>query len=228
MNHWIRNLLALCALVAFAACGGPQPLPTIAPNAEVTVDGLYRMDNTVMALAYAKPDLDLSPYTAFILEPVEVAYQKDPLGRRRSSPNENFALSESQMADLKRMFQEEVQEALTDGDGYRLVRDPAPNVAIISPYLIDLVVRVPTDRPGGRTDMYADSYGEVTMVVELRDSESNEILVRVGDRQDPTRSTYELAEVSTTFIRSDVTRLFRHWATTMRERLDQIRAVASN
>jgi len=225
----LQKHIALGALLTMAACSSnPPPLPTIAPGQEVTIDGLYQMDNTVFALGYAKPDLDLSQYTAFILDPVEVAYKKDPGNRRRTSPDQNFALSEQQMAELKQIYQDEVEEALTENDGVELVSRPAPNVARITPYLIDLIVRVPTDRPGGRGGIYAASYGEVTMVIELRDSQSGEILARVADRQDPTSAVYQLAEVSTTWIRSDVTRLFQHWATTMRERLDQLRAASGS
>lgn len=227
MHDRILRCIALAALSGAAACASNSAgLPTIAPDAEVTIDGLYRMENTVMALGYAKRDLDLSPYTAFILDPVSVSYQKDPGNSRRTSLDNNFALSERQMADLKRMYQEEVEEALTENDGYELVSRPGPNVARLTPFLLDLVVRIPTDRPGGRSRIYVASYGEVTMVVELRDSQSGEILARVGDRQDPTSAVYQLSEVSTTYVRGDVTRLFRHWATMMRERLDQLRAAS--
>lgn len=224
------RLLALVAVVSLAAIGGcasgPAPLPTVATgeNAEVTIEGLYRMDNTVFQLGFAKPDLDLSGYTGFILEPVTVAYQKDPGGRTRYSTDSNFALSERQMDELKAIFQEEVADALTEGGAYRIVQSPAADVLRLEAKLIDLVVRVPTDL-GGREDVYASSYGAVTLIVELYDSQSGEILAAIGDRQDPTSTARELAEVNRTYMRSDVTRLFQHWAETMRERLDQLRAV---
>jgi len=218
--------LPLATMFFLAGCSGPPALPTLAPNAEMTVDGLYRMDNSVMALGYAKPDLDLTPYTAFMLDPVEVAYQKDPGNRPANASDPNYALSEGQMETLKRVFQEEVERALTENDGYEIVTEPGPNVGRLSAYLVDLVVRVQTDRTWVR-ETYADSYGEVTMVLELRDSQSGEILARVADRQDPTSSVYALAEVNTAFVRSDVTRLFQHWATTVRDRLDQLGVAAS-
>jgi len=184
------------------------------------------MDNTVMQLGFAKPDLDLSGYTAFMLDPVEVAYQKDPGNRTRTSSDANYALSTRQMETLKSVFQEEVERALGQDGGYRIVTTPGPNVARLSAYLIDLVVRIPTDRADVRRT-FATSYGEVTMVLELYDSQSGEVLARVADRQDPTNSAYDLAEVNTAFVRNDVTRLFRYWATAVRERLDQLRSVAS-
>lgn len=217
--------LVLSSLVAVGACSSaPAPL-RIAPGGAVSIDGLVRLDNTIMAIGEAKPGLDLTRYTAFILDQVTVAYQKDPGNVRRNSIDSNFALTRPQMEELQSLFQREVEKALTENDGYDLVSVAGPNVAVLTPYLIDLIVRVPTDRPGGRSDTYVSSYGEVTMVIELRDSQTNEILARAADRADPTRSSYQLVEVSPSFMRADVTRLFRHWATSMRDRIDELRAL---
>ncbi len=172
--------------------------------------------------------MDLTPYTRFMLDPVEVAYQRDPGNRRRSGgagANDNFALSPSQMETLKDLFQEAVVEALTKDDGYELMTEPGPDVLRITASLIDLVVRVPTERDG-RQAMATQSYGLVTLILELRDSQSGEIFARAGDRRDPTRDTSAgLAEVSPTFMRSDTNRLFQHWADLLRERLDAFRAM---
>jgi len=82
------------------------------------------------------------------------------------------------------------------------------------------VVNVPTER-AGRQDVYTRSYGLVSLILELRDSESGEILVRAGDRRDPTRNTdVRLAEVNPVYVRADVQRLFGYWANLLRERLD--------
>ena len=229
MNSHMHKIFSTGILVAVAGCAStPTPPPTLqtGPDAEVTVDGLVRVDHAVVPVAYRKPDMDLSQYTRFMLDSVEVAYQRDP-GNRRRSPmgggGDNFALSPSQMETLKGMFQEAVVEALTKDDGYELTTESGPDVLRITASLIDLVVRVPTDL-GGRQDVYTRSYGLVSLILELRDSQSGEILVRAGDRRDPTRGTSNhLAEVSPVFVRADMNRLFQYWADLMRERLDAFR-----
>lgn len=221
-----RNVFAVGALLlATAGCAsGPALPPSIAPDAQPTFDGLYPVDNSVLQLAEAKRDLDLSGYTAFMLSPVEVAYKKDP-GPRTTAPMEsNFALSATQMETLKSSFLEEIERALTADDGYRLVTEPGPNVLRLDAYLIDLVVRFDAQATVGRNRAFTSSYGEVTMILELYDSESGEILARVAERADPTRATTDVVEVRPTFVRADVSRLFRHWGTKVRERLDQVRA----
>jgi hypothetical protein len=187
------------------------------------------VDNSVMALAYIKPDLDLRRYTQFMLDPVTVAYKRDP-GNRRSTATPgrepNFALRPSQMEELKSMFQEAVVEALTADDGYELVETPAPDVLLITASLIDLIVRIPTETEG-RSRSAVSSYGEVTMMVELFDSETGEVLALAAERADPTRlGARQLTQVTSVYARSDTKRLFEHWAGVLRERLDEVREVA--
>jgi hypothetical protein len=213
-----------------AGCAsGPAPPPTVqvGPTAEVTVDGLHKVDNSVLPLAYVKPDLALQQYTKLMLDPVSVAYQKEPRSRSGgiAAQEQNYALSTTQMNNLKSWFSEAVVNALTADDGYEIVDTPGPDVLRVTAELIDLVVRFPTER-GGRQQTFTRSYGEVTLVVELRDSESGEILARVADRRDPTRNTdVRLAQVSPTFVKSDTVRLFGYWANLLRERLDFVRTM---
>jgi hypothetical protein len=59
-------------------------------------------------------------------------------------------------------------------------------------------------------------------VLELYDSESQEILARVADRGDPTLSG-SYASVEPAFVKADLTRLFEYWAGLLRQGLDQVR-----
>ena len=230
MNSLLSKIGSAGILVAATGCAGATPPPTLqtGPEAEVTVEGLVRVDNAVVPVSYVKPDMDLTPYTRFMLDPVEVAYQKDPGNTRRSGEGAgsgNFALTPSQMETLKSIFQEAVVEALTEDDGYELTTEPGPDVLRITAGLIDLVVAVPTQQ-FGRQNTFTRSYGLVSLILELRDAESGEILARAADRRDPTRDTsMQLAQVTPGFVRADVRRLFNHWADLLRERLDAVRAM---
>jgi len=188
------------------------------------------VDNSLVARGYMKPDIDLRGYTAIMLDPVEVAYHKDPGNTRRATDprasNSNFALDATQMENLKALFLETVVEALSEDDGYRIVDDPAPEVLRISAGLLDLIVRVPTQRGAGRERTFVASYGVVTLIVEARDSESGEILARAAERSDLTQGgNRDLVEVSSTFVGSEARRLFRQYAGLLRERLDELRNV---
>ena len=217
-------------LVGLAGCAStPPPTVQIGPDAEVTADGLVKVDNSVMQLAYVQPDLDLQPYTKLMLDDIVVAYKKDPEGRRRNSPggvgDANFALSPSQMEVLKSLFQEALVKEWTKDDGWEIVDAPGPDVMRISAYLIDLVVKSPTQNTAGRQQNFASSYAEVTAVLELHDSESEEILARVAERGDPASGGTDLSSVSSAFVRGDLTRMFEYWTGLLRQRLDEVREV---
>jgi hypothetical protein len=230
MNRIIRGLLLAAVPLTLAACQTTTLQPTLqtGPSAETTVDGLVRVDNSVVPIAYLKPDLDLTGYTKFMLDPVEVAYQKDPGNQRRSQGGiglQNFSLSPRQMERFRGWFEEAVEETLSEDEGYELVTEPAPDVLRITASLIDLVVTIPTET-AGRQDMFTRSFLMVTLVLELRDSQSGEILARAADRRDPTRNTdVRMARVSPAFVKADTEFLFRSWAGLLRERLDALRAI---
>ncbi len=227
-----RFLVALGAAGILAGCASASGPPTIqtGPDAEVTADGLYRVDNSLVAMAWMKPDMDLRGYTAIMIDPVEVAYQRDPQGRTRSvgpgDPGGNFALTPAQMENFKSYFGEAVIEALSGDGAYRIVDTPGPDVLRITAELIDLIVRIPTQTTSARGGMAVRSYGEVTIVLEVRDSQSGEILARAADRQDPTgNSARDFVAVQPSFVRNDTRRLFAYWAGLLRERFDQLREV---
>lgn len=232
MKSLLKLVTTAAILVGLAGYGrtAAAQTPTVqtGPDAEISVDGLYRVDNSVMALAYVKPDLNLQIYTKVRLGEIRVAYRKDPEGRRRATtgmPEErNYALSPSQMDVLKDLYREALVKELTKDDGYQLVDVPGPDVLHIEAYVIDLVIKVPTQTTAGGQRGGVSSYAEVTAVLELYDSESQEILARLADRGDPTSSA-GWASIEPGFVKADLTRLFEYWAGLLRQGLDRIREV---
>ena len=228
MKLHARSIFGAATLVAMAGCSStPPPTLQTGPEAEVTVDGLTRVDNPLVAVVYRKADVDLTPYTKFILDPVQVAYQTDPQGRRQSTGGGgagNFELTPSQMETLKRLFREAVEEAMTKDDGYELTTEPGPDVMRVTAELIDLIVSNPTQSAGRQTNL-TRSYGQITLILELRDSQSGEIYARAAERRDPTRGGGEdMVRVSPAFVQSDVRSMFQAWGGVLRTGLDAIRA----
>ena len=230
MNSKLAIIAVLASTIALAGCETtPAHEPTIqaGPSAEVTVDGLHRVDNSRMELAYVKPDVDLGSYTKIMLDPVSIAYKKEPrgTGRMRMSHHEsNFALTPKQTEHMKSLFQEAAVTALTSNGGYLIVGHPGPDVLRVRCGLIDLVVTVPTEEPAGRSRTFTQSYGAVTLVVELRDSETGEIFARVADRKEPGSNLY-MTEVSRVTVTSDLKRLFKSWSEYLREGVDKVRSL---
>jgi hypothetical protein len=86
----------------------------------------------------------------------------------------------------------------------------------------DIVARAPGRRVGGgRAGFALETVGEMTLVLELRDSQSDEILVRAFDRQ----AVEGAAMVSGDGVISTwegVERIVARWATRTREGLERL------
>ena len=64
----IKTILAAAATAALlAACSTTAPTIQTGPDAEVTFDGLNRVDNSQADIAWARPDFDISQYTKIML-----------------------------------------------------------------------------------------------------------------------------------------------------------------
>lgn len=231
MRSLLICTIAAGALLATAGHASAQDLPPMElDSTQVTADGLYKVTNSIMALAYVKPHHDLQSYSKFMLDPVSVAYQRDPHGQRSAlgaGGHPNFELAPYQMDNFKEWFQDEVKKALSEDDGYELVDAPAPDVLRITTALMDLVVTVPTEQGGMATGTTRD-FGDVTLLVELRDSQSGELLARVGERRtitDDDRAGF--ARIAPSYAEHDARDLFEYWADMMRLRLDEIRKHAA-
>lgn len=223
------QLTALAALVALLSGCTSTPQFQSGPDAEVTHDGLTRVDKTVMDTVWARTDIDLSDYSKIVLEGVGVEYR--PVkgaysGRAGSTSIGRSSQSEFQLDDkTKALVQEEIRgafvEELARSSSYEIVNEPGPDVLMVRVGLLDVISRVPPDTIG-RSSIYLDRVGEATLVMELRDSMSNAILARAIDRRAAERSPGTMMESNRVSNRAEVRRLGRKWASIVRSGLETL------
>jgi hypothetical protein len=92
--------------------------------------------------------------------------------------------------------------------------------------IADVSSNVPPDIESarfGRGGVYLTSVGEATLIIELRDSQSNEILGRAADRR-AAESPFAF-EVNKVTGWNEVHRLAQAWASLVRQRLEDIEKV---
>lgn len=230
----MRKLGDYIAALAFAAiflAGIARSDRAVAATDEATTfDGLQRLEESVLDEAYVRRDIDLSGYGRILIDPVTVSYRRPPSRAtgRASSGTGNFALTNRQMTELKSIFQEAFDDAMSKEEGWEIVEEPSPDALRVHAQLIDLVVEVPTSQGTSRSEFFVSRIGEVTLVVELRDSESGQILARGVDRRSIGSSAGgRLFRATTVGARRDVRQLFDGWATLLRLRVDQIRDLST-
>ena len=221
----MKHLLPVALLSALAACTTAAPTVQSGPDAELSFDGLVAIDNSVFQRAWIDPEIDLSFYNKIMSGGAEFEFRavrgNAGTSSRASSRNE-FPISEENQQRLKDTVGEIFREELSNSQYFTMTDTPGEDVLIVRGALLDIVSRVPPERVG-RSDVFLSSVGEATLVLELLDSESGEVIYRAADRRaaEPGGSRGVRANTVTTW--NEVRRLARRWATRLRDGLDSTR-----
>ncbi len=212
--------LLLSLAVLLASCASTPTVQT-GPDAEVTPDGLHKVDNTYLAQVFIAPEIDLSQYEKIQIKSLGIEYRfvKDK-GRFYRAYDDEFPLDE----DQKERISETVREAFTDEfseiRNYSFTDQPGKRTLTLLIGMADVVSHVPPE-PMGRGDIYISELGTATLVVEIRDSRSNEVLARILDRRtfEPGMGAMESNPVTNY---SELKRELRFWAQSLRDGLDEL------
>ena len=216
-------LVALATSTVLAA-----PRLATGPDAEVTFDGLHRVEKTTMAMAWVKPTINLSGYTKMMVAGAGISYKtvEDADGHwwvGRSNQSE-FPISEEAKQRLQTEFTEAFLREIERSDRYEIVTVPGPATLLLVGGLLDVVSNVPpVDECVGRCDVYLTEVGEATLVLELRDSVTNEVLARAADRR-IAESAFPI-EANRVTVWPEVRRLAQTWARIIRRRLEEFDTV---
>jgi hypothetical protein len=213
-------VMALTSLGCTSSGSSPATIQT-GPDAELSFDGLHMVDNSKADLAWARPDLDLSGYDKIMLGDAEFEYRHTQ-NRGRSKMERSTAGPYFIDDQGRRKFEEVASDAfleeLRNIQNFTFVNEPGPDVLLIRGGLLDVVSFVPADGVT-RSEIYVSSIGAATLVLELRDSQTNAILARSIDRRD-VEQLGSVREVNRATTISEVKRLMRLWAKRLHEGLD--------
>ena len=112
-----NNALVLTLAVLFAGCSSTPQFQT-GPDAEVSYDGLTKLDKTIMDAVWAREDIDLSAYSKIMFEGVGVEYRdvKGPYsGRAGTTSSRPTGDTEFRLDDAtKALFEEEIRSAFAE------------------------------------------------------------------------------------------------------------------
>ena len=207
-------------LILFWHAGGSsqEPNPATEPDAGVTQEGLHRVDPSIMAAAWVKPDFDLSGYTRIMLMPTAVQFRDVPetsIDARTRAMTEEFPLNDERKEWLRGLWREAVQGRFAQEDYYEFFVGLDSNVLVVQGFLVDVVSRVPPIAHGS-TYTFAKDPWSAAIVLELRDAATAELVARTIDQ----RHAEGLLEVGTVWYLTED--LVERWAEVLSERLDQL------
>jgi Protein of unknown function (DUF3313) len=217
------SLVSLSALMLIS-CASKPPSFQEGPDAEVTFDGLVRIDNTAFKRVWADPDADLSGYTSILPYRADIEFRavKGKAGRTsgHSSSNE-FPIAENDREKIIATISEVMHEEISANQRFAITDEPGPDTLILAVSLLDIVSRVPPER-AGRGNIFISTVGEITIVFELKDSQSGETLLRAAERRavEPAGSRGMVSSSVTNL--SELRRLARRWGSQIRNGLDTL------
>ena len=218
----IHTLIILA--IAFAGCSSPGPTVQTGEDAEVSFDGLHRIDNARFRSAWVNPEIDFSHYSKVL--PAGAEFQFRPVDRtarttRARSSGSEFWISD---ADQERLIEETTAifaEELANSTRFEITDTKGDDVIIIRGVIHDIVSNVPEEQIG-RGEIFLSSVGEATIVVEVIDSMSGKVIFRAAERRAAQRGGGQAIRANSVTTWAEVRRLMRRWATTVREGLDSV------
>lgn len=220
----MKNSVYIVLALALAGCTS-QPTVQTGPDAEVSFDGLHKIDNSAFHDAWADPDADWARYDQFIGGEAFFEYRAVKKTAKYSSirppaSTDEFYIDEKNRERLTKEVTDIFTEELAKSERFTRTEEPGQNVLIIRGGLHDIVSRTPPELIT-RGEIYIRSFGEATLVLEVVDSMSGEVLARAVERREAGSSSAMVA-ANTVTTWAEVRRMVRRWAVTLRKGLDNL------
>jgi hypothetical protein len=217
----------VAAVLLLAACSGA----VTAPPTE-SFDGLVLVPDTRFGAVYKRPGAELGGYQSYGLARCEVAFKKNWLRDQNNSRMDlSSRVTQKDVERIKSALSGECdkyfREALQQAPPYQLVDSfsDGEQVLILRPAIIDLDIAAPGTNSPGMQRTYTTEAGQMTLVLEITDGTTGEILVRVVDRQ-RAPDTGRMQWTSSVTNTADARRILQRWAGQLRKGLDEVTAGA--
>ena len=218
-----RRWAAAAAVLTLIAAG----LATAREPTPPTWDGMKRVDRPGLDAVYLREGASLAKYKKVMLDPVEVSFDKnwDPNRTPTGSIISGNGKVDAQAirTDLAELARNVTKRELERKGGYPLVDTAGDDVLRVRAQIVDLFINAPdTMTPGTRT--FVVNAGEMTLVADLYDSQTNTLIGHVIDRQRGLeQGPYDLQIANRVTNTAEADRILSMWATRLRAALDKAR-----
>jgi hypothetical protein len=190
----------------------------------VNDEGMELVKDSKLATVYADPGADLSIYNRVMLLDATVAFKKN--WKRDQNRGNPLKVKDRDMVKIQdevaKTFREVFTKELVDA-GYAIAQEPAADVLLVKPAIVDLDVAAPDIHSSTVTRSFSESAGEMTLNLELFDSLTDDKIAKATDRKRDFYRGY-LEWRTSVSNRSDTRRMMTGWAKALTSALDEARA----
>jgi hypothetical protein len=220
----VKYIFLIAGVLMLGACSTAPPTVQTGPDAETTFDGLVRVDNSAFSDAWVDPDADWARYNQIMpggafFEFRAVKKTSGTTSARASSTTNEFWIDDKDRARLEEEVGAVFDDELGQSTRFTETDKPGDNVLIIRGGLHDIVSRVPPQMVG-RGDFYISSVGEATLILEVVDSMSGEVLARMVERRAAQRPGGTMVVANSVTTWAEIRRMARTWASRLKDGLD--------
>jgi len=213
----MRGALAtIAAALVFSGCSSVATSPSSA--GALNFEGLETLKSRYFDIALVRPGVDFAAYSGLLLATPELAF------RTPDRSQQEFPLSDEQKVQFHELLASRFDAQLSQMKRLKLVDAAGPDVLLLKIRVQDINATIPPNGGGrvGRAAVFLQAAGEATLVLELYDSRSGEVLARVADVRAVEGAAMLQKDGGAVTTWSAIDELCEQWAITARERLDKL------
>jgi hypothetical protein len=190
-------------------------------------DGLVEVKPKRLDAAFLLPGADFRSYTKIMMDPVEVAFEKNwARDYNREAATASQRLDQADLERISQAARDAFTEVFTEEyrkAGLELVTAPGTDVLRLRPGVVDLHIVAPDTMSSSRSRTYTMEAGYATLFLEVRDATTGALLGRALDKRE-TRNTGRVQISNSVTNLADFKALFRQWATISVKGFEELRA----
>jgi hypothetical protein len=183
---------------------------------QTTTDGLSLATHTKHRIVYVADDVDFGTYNKVMIVDCAVAFANN--WQRNYNRNERDLSRQVRDSDVTRIkndlaaeFKKVFTATMTE-NGIEVVTEPASDVIILRPAIINLVVSAPDIQSSGMSRSFTGDAGQMTLYLELYDSVSSAILAKIMDAKDAGRQSPSMSYATRVSNIAAADRMLKSWA----------------
>jgi len=213
-------------LVATLITSGPAMAAKKPEPPQTTTDGLKLEKNTKTRVVYLADGAEFDQYTKVMIVECAVAFKKNwqrDYNRtaidldRRVTDRDVTRIKEGLSAEFKKEFTKVMTE-----NGHEVVTEPASDVLILRPAIINLVVNAPDIQSASMSRTYVADPGQMTLYLELYDSVSSTKLALIMDAVDIGRVAPSMSYANRVTNIAAADRVLKRWAKELSGHLGEV------
>ncbi|MEH6593462.1 MAG: DUF3313 family protein [Halioglobus sp.] len=183
------KIVAQLALAGFLVIGSAYAQEHMGDEvAAAKADGELVEGKSKFRDTWVNPGVDFSSYNKILLGEAEFEFRdvgpakKYRSNMRTTSSKNEYGILEEDQAKFKQVVDEAFVKELSKSKKFSIVEEAGPGTILLEGGVVDIVSHVPPEMTG-RNDVYLSSVATVTLVLELIDSETGQVLAYVEERK---------------------------------------------